>query len=172
MRIEFLDFRFITVPTKDNLIISINRKKETKFDIVRSHSFTNQSYVGSAISTFAYSTIRNTNTEVNYLHEKKVFNKIFEKRGFSTLAFDRKLKQIKNPEEARPKKNYLGKYSGKITYDSNTSLHKFIFKLLKKSKFPAEDISLPLITGNRKTKNYAFRKKIFLEKLRKKVESE
>ena len=61
---DFLDIRMMCLPGEPNLLISMNRKSESKFDIVRKSSATNPKLVGAAINTMGYSLIRNTNNEL------------------------------------------------------------------------------------------------------------
>ena len=72
LRNEFLDFRFLHIPSIQNLLLGINRKKETKFDISRGNSFTNKKFLLSPLFTSAYSVYRNTNTDYNEKHEINV----------------------------------------------------------------------------------------------------
>ena len=164
-RNEFLDFRFITIPSKSNHLISINRKKETKFDISRGNSYTNPSYLKAPLYNAAYSILRNTNNKFNRLHEKKVFEIILSKRGHNLTKFYLAYKRARAKVSKNGKRPFFkGKYSGKIMYDSFTGMHRFILKLFRISK-PPKSLNTPVIVGYKKTLNYVFTKKAFFKKL-------
>jgi len=78
---EFLDFRMLTIPNKNTLILSVNRKKQSKYDVVRSNSSTNPKYIGQIVNTAAYTVTRNTNTNYNKQQEIKAFLTILKKTG-------------------------------------------------------------------------------------------
>ena len=167
---SFLDFRFFTTPESKSLILSVNRKKETKFDIVRGTSKTNPMYLNSATFNAAYTTIRNTNNNFNKNHEKKVYETILTKREHSKAGFHKALR-LAEKRDLEPKSidpEACKKYSGKHTYDSYTQMHKFIQKLVSISELP-ETLNTPIVVGYKKTIEYAFKKKEFYTKLVKTV---
>ena len=167
---EFLDFRFFSKPKSDSLVISVNRKKQTKFDIVRGFSVTNPTYLTSAVYSAAYSIVRNTNTKSGEKHEQRIFNSILKKRGYSSNQLSKAIVKAKDRIAGKSTVNkfFTGdkKYSGKIAFDSHTKLHMFILKLVKQSKLPST-LRNPIVVGHKKTINYVFTKRKFLNTLKK-----
>ena len=123
----------------------------------------------SAIFSAAYSTIRNTNTKGGEMHEKRIFNSILSKRGYNTNQLPKAIVKAKDRIAGKTTvaKFFTGdkKYSGKITFDSHTKLHLFVLKLIKQSKMP-DSLRTPIVVGHKKTINYVFTKKKFLNKLK------
>ena len=163
---EFVDFRFFTQPKNENLVIGVNRKKETKFDIVRGFSATNPKYLNSALYSAAYTIIRNTNSQLSECHERKIYNNILVKRGYGKTQLKRTLFKSKHRVNTRIKSNK--KYCGKIMFDSFSNLHMFTLKLVKISKLP-ESLRTPIVVGNKKTINYVFTKKKFIKTLKQRL---
>ena len=93
---DFLDIRMLCIPGQKELIISMNRKTESKYDIVRKSSATNPKLVGAAVNTMGYSIIRNTNNHYNYKKEKQICDLILSKRGYDKGTLSKVLAKIKN----------------------------------------------------------------------------
>jgi hypothetical protein len=111
------------MPTKNTLTLSVLRKSESRYDIVRSNSST--PFKLSGINTAANRTIRLTNTLEGERHEKEVSKMILQKHGYSPKSFDAALKRTKS----KPIKRVLPlkRYGGKVILDTRTNIHRHIF---------------------------------------------
>ena len=121
LRNTFLNLRFYILPTKNNLSISILRKKHDKHDIVRKTSCSNPNYVGAALRTSSFNMIKYTNNHMDMKHQFKVYNEILNQRGYSTDDFKKAIIKMKKPKKATLLNRKI--YSGKITYDKLTNIH-------------------------------------------------
>merc|ERR1719319_334556 len=103
----------------------------------------------------AHTLIRNTSNAFNFKQEKGLYNLILSKRGFSEKDLSKVLGKIKAKNKKDEKFNETKKYSGKVTFDKNTTIHNFVTNLIKKSKLP-ETLRMPVLVGYKKTKSYVF----------------
>ena len=164
---DFLDIRMMYMPCEPNLSISMNRKSESKFDIVRKSSSTNPKLVGAAVNTMGYSLLRNTNNDYNFKKEKQICDLILSKRGYEKGSLSKVLEKIKT-KISKPRENIerTKRYSGKIVYDKSSKIHTILMKMIKGSELPCT-LEMPILCGNKKTKEYIFTKTKFFKKLKK-----
>ena len=144
----------------------MNRKNESKYDLVRKSSATNPKLVGAGVNTMGYSLTRNTNNRYNFHKEKTIFDLILSKRGYGKSSLSKILKRI---EHKTPKSKDIvvqrKKFCGKITFDKLTKQHGILKNMIISSGLP-NSLERPILVGNKKTKQYVFTKMCFYKKLK------
>ena len=147
---KFLNLRIYNRVSSDKPYYTILRKRNSKYDIIPSHSNTCEVYKSCAGRTYFDMTRTHCSDRVEQRRQTEIVKHILVLKKYNK-------RQISAMQRDRVQHNRVEKlYIGKVEHDHVSKLHKFIRDIFRDSELDPDIYSLPIAVPGKKLLQYVF----------------